>query len=171
MLPSPKLLFWGVASGSMNPTVINCSGWAKENPRRTVAFTTVNCVVTPQMPSASTVTARKQNDFSLNKTRRPIRTSCRNDSNIVRSPFRLHACGTLCTTGGNGVLSCPLQSLCQQIKRVHKMLILIELKRPNHARMCKYLFGFGIFFPDFGIVLRGTYCTRFEESRLTGEAV
>src|SRR6266404_6212991 len=82
MLPLPKLLFCNVPCGSINPTPISCSGCGNENPRSTNALTRVNCVVTPQMPSASTNTARKQNDFSLNRTRKPMRTSCRNDSII-----------------------------------------------------------------------------------------
>src|SRR4029077_4718744 len=35
------------------------------------------------MPRARTSVARKQNDFSLNNTRNPTRTSCRNESNNV----------------------------------------------------------------------------------------
>src|SRR6476646_5046333 len=90
MLPTPKLLFCSLAWGSINPTLINCSGWGKENPRNTKAFTTVNCVVTPQMPSARTRTASKQNDFSLIKTRNPIRISCKNDSNTTLLSFLWH---------------------------------------------------------------------------------
>src|SRR2546430_9348279 len=43
----------------------------------------------------------------------------------------------------------PLQRLCQQIEHVHKLLILIELKRRGHARLCEYLFGFGKFLSRF----------------------
>src|SRR5215831_11216693 len=44
----------------------------------------VNWVVAPPMPRASTSTAKKQNVLSLNKTRNPTRTSCRNESRIMR---------------------------------------------------------------------------------------
>src|SRR5438045_3400562 len=37
------------------------------------------------MPRARTRVARKQNDFSLNNTRSPTRTSCRNESSIIIS--------------------------------------------------------------------------------------
>src|SRR6267378_3045546 len=90
-MPVPKLLFIGVPCGSISPTLINCSGCGNENPRNTIALTTVNCVVTPQMPSPSTSTARKQNDLSLNKTRRPTRTSCQNELNIIVTPHQLSA--------------------------------------------------------------------------------
>jgi hypothetical protein len=38
-------------------------------------LTTLNIVVTPQMPSASTTMARKENARSLRSTRKPMRTS------------------------------------------------------------------------------------------------
>ena len=39
----------------------------KLKPRSMTPFTTLNIVVTPQMPSASTTTARAQNDFFLHQ--------------------------------------------------------------------------------------------------------
>src|SRR2546421_11185565 len=83
MLPLPLLFCCAVACGSMRPTLISCSGCAKENPRRTNALTMVNCVVTPAMPSARTRTAIKQNDFSLKRMRKPTRISCRRVSRII----------------------------------------------------------------------------------------
>ena len=46
-------------------------------------FTTPNIVATPQMPSARTMMARAQNDFSLMSTRRPTRMSCETVSAIM----------------------------------------------------------------------------------------
>ena len=61
-------------SAQRSPTVPDAGN---ENPRNTIALTTVNCVVAPPMPRPSTSTARKQNILSLNKTRSPTRTSWR----------------------------------------------------------------------------------------------
>src|SRR4029434_6292935 len=69
--------------GSIRPTLINCSGCGKENPRNTIALTMVNWVVAPPMPRARTSTARKQKVLSLNKTRSPTRTSWRKESKII----------------------------------------------------------------------------------------
>src|SRR5215467_13356035 len=79
----PKLLFWSLALGSIRPTLINCSGCGKENPRNTIALTMVNWVVAPPIPRPRTSTARKQKILSLNKTRKPTRTSWRNESRII----------------------------------------------------------------------------------------
>ena len=51
------------------------SAVGNEKPRSITPFTTLNIVVTPQIPRASTMTARAQNDFSLMRTRTPIRRS------------------------------------------------------------------------------------------------
>src|SRR4030081_3821521 len=83
MLPLPKLFCCGVPWGSIRPTLTSCSGWPKGNPRRTKALTMVNWVVTPAIPSARTNTARKQNDFSLKRMRKPTRTSWRKVSRII----------------------------------------------------------------------------------------
>src|ERR1043166_1977210 len=68
---------------------MSCSGCGKENPRKTMALTTVNCVVTAPMPSASTSTARKRKPLSINKTRSPTRTSCPNASSIITLPLAI----------------------------------------------------------------------------------
>src|SRR5664279_2674105 len=67
----------------MSPTLTSCSGCGKENPRRTIALTTANCVIAPPMPRARTSTARRQNDFSLKRMRRPMRISWRKASRII----------------------------------------------------------------------------------------
>src|SRR4029450_7240504 len=87
MSPPPKLLFLSLAFGSIKPTLDSCSGWGNEKPRKTIALTTVNCVVAPPMPRASTSTARKQNDFSLKRRRRPTRGSGRKDPKNIVSYF------------------------------------------------------------------------------------
>ena len=63
--------------GSMKFALARRSAVGNEKPRSITPLTTLNIVVTPQMPSASTMTARAQNDFSLMRTRRPIRRSRR----------------------------------------------------------------------------------------------
>src|SRR5438067_533743 len=59
---------------------IRRSAVGNENPRSITPFTTLNCVVTAQMPSASTSTASAQKPFSLIKTRNPTRVSWRRES-------------------------------------------------------------------------------------------
>src|ERR1043166_1082014 len=66
---------------------MSCSGCGKENPRKTMALTTVNCVVAAPIPRASTSTARKRKPLSFNKTRNPTRTSCPNASSIITLPL------------------------------------------------------------------------------------
>ena len=61
--------------GSMKLALASRSAFGNEKPRNITPFTTLNIVVTPQMPSASTMVASAQNDFSLTSTRRPMRRS------------------------------------------------------------------------------------------------
>ena len=56
------------------------SAVGNEKPRSITPLTTLNIVVTPQMPRASTMTARAQKDRSLMRMRRPMRMSRRNVS-------------------------------------------------------------------------------------------
>src|SRR5262245_41339070 len=59
--------------------------FGNEKPRRIAPLTTLNIVVTPQMPSARTMIASAEKARSLRRTRRPIRISCRKVSeSIVR---------------------------------------------------------------------------------------
>ena len=46
--------------------------FGNENPRSITPLTTLNIVATLAIPSASTITARAQKDFSLTSRRRPI---------------------------------------------------------------------------------------------------
>ena len=59
------------------------SAFGNAKPRSITPLTTLNIVVTPQMPSASTMTASAQKDFSLSRTRNPMRRSRRNVSAIT----------------------------------------------------------------------------------------
>src|SRR5438093_5614009 len=61
--------------GSMKLTLTIRAAFGKENPRSMIPFTTLNIVVTPQMPRARTMTDRAQKPFSRRRTRRPTRTS------------------------------------------------------------------------------------------------
>ena len=72
--------------GSVKATPTSRSAFGNEKPRSMMPFTTLNCVVTAQMPSASTKMASAQNAFSLTSTRAPIRTSWAMDSASIRSP-------------------------------------------------------------------------------------
>src|SRR5205814_3564514 len=83
MFPLPKLLFWSLAFGSIKPTLTSSSGCGNETPRSTIALTTANCVLAPPMPGARTRMARRQNDFSLKKIRRPSRRSWAKVSRII----------------------------------------------------------------------------------------
>jgi hypothetical protein len=51
------------------------SAFGNEKPRSSAPLTTLNMVVTAQMPSASTNTASAENPRSLRSTRKPMRTS------------------------------------------------------------------------------------------------
>src|SRR5581483_574766 len=66
--------------GSTKLTLASRSACGKSNPRSITPLTTLNIVVTPQIPSPSTMTASEQNARSLTSTRRPIRTSRRKRS-------------------------------------------------------------------------------------------
>src|SRR5881409_3159946 len=61
--------------GSMKLTLTSREVFGNENPRSITPFTTLNVVVTPQMPSANTTTAIAQKPFSRRRTRRPTRRS------------------------------------------------------------------------------------------------
>src|SRR6266581_2534769 len=61
--------------GSMKLTLTIRAEFGNENPRSMIPFTTLNIVVTPQIPSASTTTASAQNPFSRRRTRKPTRMS------------------------------------------------------------------------------------------------
>ena len=61
--------------GSMKFTLASRLAFGNENPRSITPLTTLNIVVTPQMPRARTVTASAQKDFSFTSTRRPMRRS------------------------------------------------------------------------------------------------
>ena len=59
----------------MKLTSARRSAFGNEKPRSMTPLTTLNIVVTPQMPSASTKIASAQNAFSLTRTRKPMRIS------------------------------------------------------------------------------------------------
>src|SRR5213594_1487724 len=61
--------------GSMKLTLTIRAAFGKENPRSMIPFTTLNIVVTPQMPRARTMTDNAQKPFSRRRTRSPTRTS------------------------------------------------------------------------------------------------
>src|SRR5262245_56802404 len=61
--------------GSMKLTLTIREEFGNEKPRSITPLTTLNVVVTPQMPSARTVMDRAQKPFSLRRTRRPTRKS------------------------------------------------------------------------------------------------
>src|SRR3989338_2178789 len=61
--------------GSMKLTLTSRAEFGNENPRSITPFTTLNVVVTPQMPRASTTTASAQKPFSRRRTRSPTRRS------------------------------------------------------------------------------------------------
>src|SRR5438034_4346788 len=61
--------------GSMKLTLTIRAEFGNENPRSMIPFTTLNIVVTPQIPSASTTTASAQSPFSRRRTRKPTRIS------------------------------------------------------------------------------------------------
>src|SRR5215813_10085542 len=61
--------------GSMKETLTIRAEFGNENPRIMIPFTTLNMVVTPQIPSASTTIASAQNPFSRRRTRKPTRRS------------------------------------------------------------------------------------------------
>src|SRR6478609_5628168 len=69
------LAFFWVTSITWMPARRSALGY--ENPRSMVPLMTLNIVVTPPMPRARTKTARRQKDFSLMRTRSPMRTSWR----------------------------------------------------------------------------------------------
>jgi hypothetical protein len=62
--------------GSTKFALARRSAFGNENPRSIVPFTTLNMVVTPQIPSANTTMARVEKARSLRRTRNPMRTSC-----------------------------------------------------------------------------------------------
>src|SRR3989442_11720891 len=61
--------------GSMKLTLTIRAAFGNENPRSMMPFTTLNIVVTPQIPRARTMTASAQKPFSRRRTRRPTRRS------------------------------------------------------------------------------------------------
>src|SRR5688572_9801518 len=60
-----------VLVGSTKLTLTSRAEFGNENPRSITPFTTLNVVVTPQMPSARTATAMAQKPFSRRRTRSP----------------------------------------------------------------------------------------------------
>src|SRR5437867_12382876 len=72
--------------GSTKLTLTNRAEFGNENPRSITPFTTLNVVVTPQMPRASTVTASAQNPFSRRSTRSPTRRSWTKSSIPIHIP-------------------------------------------------------------------------------------
>ncbi len=61
--------------GSTKLTLTNRATFGNENPCSITPFTTLNVVVTPQMPRARTVTAIARNPFSRRRRRNPTRRS------------------------------------------------------------------------------------------------
>jgi hypothetical protein len=61
--------------GSTKFALASRSAFGNENPRSMAPLTTLNIVVTPQMPSAITTMARIENARSLRSTRKPMRIS------------------------------------------------------------------------------------------------
>ena len=66
--------------GSMKFALASRAAFGKEKPRSITPLTTLNIVVTPQMPSASTRTASAQNDFSFDE-------DAESDSKIAQKGF------------------------------------------------------------------------------------
>src|SRR2546422_6826214 len=59
--------------GSMKLTLTIRAAFGKENPRSMIPFTTLNIVVTPQMPRARTMTDNAQKPFSRRRDRKSTR--------------------------------------------------------------------------------------------------
>jgi hypothetical protein len=71
--------------GSMKFALARRSAFGNEKPRSITPLTTLNIVVTPQIPRARTTMASVENDRSLRRTRKPMRRSWTSASGCIET--------------------------------------------------------------------------------------